>query len=168
MRWQSPALLLRLKWINFLVFALLPLQNKSVFTSISGLMLRVLNSYKFFALKKCKSQKSEKVCLLTPPRFPIPKAKLHMSEIFFLKTRPPLIADNIFVISALKCSHSFDLKVRHKDPSGSKIQVLTVRCGKQVATEVASILSTSLNGEGTNPEIFISRLALGANRTAPW
>ena len=60
----------------------------------------------------------------------------------------------------------FDLKVRHKDPSGSKIQVLTVRCGKQVATEVAKLLSTSLNGEGTNPEIFISRLALGANRTA--
>jgi hypothetical protein len=60
----------------------------------------------------------------------------------------------------------FDLKVRHKDPSGSKIQALTVRCGKQVATEVAKLLSTSLNGEGTNPEIFISRLALGANRTA--
>ena len=27
-------------------------------------------------------------------------------------------------------------------------------------------MSTFLNGEGTNPEIFISRLALGANRTA--
>jgi hypothetical protein len=34
-----------------------------------------------------------------------------------------------------------------------------------VSTEVAQILST-LNGEGTNPEIFISRLALGANRIA--
>ena len=44
--------------------------------------------------------------------------------------------------------------------------MLTVRCGRQVATEVAQTLSTFLNGEGTNPEIFISRLALGANRTA--
>jgi hypothetical protein len=33
-----------------------------------------------------------------------------------------------------------------------------------VATQVAQILSSFLNGEGTNPEIFISRLALGANR----
>ena len=61
---------------------------------------------------------------------------------------------------------AFDLKIRHKDPSGRKIQILTVRCGKQVSTQVAQILSTFLNGEGTNPEIFISRLALGANRTA--
>ncbi len=60
----------------------------------------------------------------------------------------------------------YDLKIRHKDPSGRKTQILTVRCGKQVSTEVAQILSTFLNGEGTNPEIFISRLALGANRTA--
>jgi hypothetical protein len=59
---------------------------------------------------------------------------------------------------------AFDLKVRHKDPSGNKIRILTVRCGKQVATQVAQILSSVLNGEGTNPEIFISRLALGANR----
>ena len=58
----------------------------------------------------------------------------------------------------------FDLKIRHKDPSGVKIQILTVRCGKQVATQVAQILSSTLNGEGPNPEIFISRLALGANR----
>jgi hypothetical protein len=58
----------------------------------------------------------------------------------------------------------FDLKIRHKDPSGVKSQILTVRCGKQVATQVAQILSSVLNGEGTNPEIFISRLALGANR----
>jgi hypothetical protein len=61
---------------------------------------------------------------------------------------------------------AFDLKICHKDPSGRKIQILTVRCGKQVSTEVARILSTSLNGEGTTPEIFISCLALGANRTA--
>ena len=27
----------------------------------------------------------------------------------------------------------FDLKIRHKDPSGQKIQVLTVRCDRQVA-----------------------------------
>lgn len=59
---------------------------------------------------------------------------------------------------------AFDLKIRHKDPSGVKTQILTVRCGKQVATKVAQELSTALNGEGTNPEIFISRLALGANR----
>jgi hypothetical protein len=55
---------------------------------------------------------------------------------------------------------AFDLKIRHKDPSGRKIQILTVRCGKQVSTQVAQILSTFLDGEGTNPEIFISRLAL--------
>ena len=61
---------------------------------------------------------------------------------------------------------AFDLKIRHKDPSGAPTQILTVRCGKQVATQVAQVLSTSLNGEGTNPEIFISRLALGANRIA--
>ena len=45
----------------------------------------------------------------------------------------------------------FDLKIRHKDPSGVKSQV-------------AQTLSSVLNGEGTNPEIFISRLALGTNR----
>ncbi len=59
---------------------------------------------------------------------------------------------------------AFDLKVKHKDPSGVKIQILTVRCGKHVATQVAQILSSFLNGEGTYSEIFISRLALGANR----
>ncbi len=58
---------------------------------------------------------------------------------------------------------AFDLKVKHKDPSGVKIQILAVRCGKHVATQVAQILSSFLNGEGTNPEIFISHLALGAN-----
>ena len=61
---------------------------------------------------------------------------------------------------------AFDLKIRHKDPSGAKTQILTVRCGKQVATKVAQILSTALDGEGSTPEIFISRLALGANRIA--
>ncbi len=35
-----------------------------------------------------------------------------------------------------------------------------------MATQVAQTLSTCLNGEGTNPEIFISRLALDANRVA--
>jgi hypothetical protein len=59
---------------------------------------------------------------------------------------------------------AFDLKIRHKDPSGVKTQILTGRCGRQVATKVAQALSTALNGEGTNPEIFISRLALGANQ----
>jgi hypothetical protein len=54
---------------------------------------------------------------------------------------------------------AFDLKICHKDPPGCKIQILTVRCGKQVSTEVARILSNSLNGEGTNPEIFISHEA---------
>ena len=59
---------------------------------------------------------------------------------------------------------AFDLQIRHKDPAGLKIQVLTVKCGRRVSTQVAKILSTSLDGSGTNPEIFISRLALGANR----
>ncbi len=58
----------------------------------------------------------------------------------------------------------FDIKLRHKDPTGQKTPLLTVRCGKTVAVSVAQILSASLNGEGTTPEIFISRLALGANQ----
>ncbi len=61
---------------------------------------------------------------------------------------------------------AFDLKVRHKDPAGHKTPILTVRCGKSVAVKVAQALSASLNGEGTNPEIFISRMALGANQIA--
>jgi hypothetical protein len=61
---------------------------------------------------------------------------------------------------------AFDLKIRHKDPTGKQIPILNVRCGKQVATQVAQTLSTCLNGEGTNPEIFISRFALGTNRVA--
>ncbi len=61
---------------------------------------------------------------------------------------------------------AFDLNLRHKDPSDVKTQILTVRCGQQVATQVAQLLSAALNGEGSNPEICISRLALGANRIA--
>ena len=44
--------------------------------------------------------------------------------------------------------------------------MLTVRCGKSVSITVAEMLSTSLCGEGCHPEIFISRLALGANHTS--
>jgi hypothetical protein len=61
---------------------------------------------------------------------------------------------------------AFDLKMRHKDPAGHKTPILTVRCGKSVAVQVAQALSASLNGEGSNPEIFISRMALGANQIA--
>ena len=61
---------------------------------------------------------------------------------------------------------AFDLKILHTDPIGNRVPILTVRCGKSVSTQVAQLLSTHLNGEGTNPEIFISRLALGANRSA--
>jgi hypothetical protein len=35
-----------------------------------------------------------------------------------------------------------------------------------MSTQLAEILSTALCGEGTHPEIFISRLALGANQTS--
>jgi hypothetical protein len=59
---------------------------------------------------------------------------------------------------------SFDIKMRHKDPAGNRTPILTVRCGKLVAVKVAHALSAALNGEGSNPEIFISRLALGANQ----
>ncbi|KAI2509010.1 hypothetical protein MHU86_5386 [Fragilaria crotonensis] len=60
---------------------------------------------------------------------------------------------------------AFDIKMRqHKDPAGKKTPILTVRCGRSVAVEVAQALSTALNGTGSNPEIFISRLALGANQ----
>ena len=61
---------------------------------------------------------------------------------------------------------SFDIKLRHKDPAGQKTPILTVRCGKAAALSVAQSLSTALNGEGTNTEIFISSLALGANQIA--
>ena len=61
----------------------------------------------------------------------------------------------------------FDLKVRYTpDQRGhKKIPILTVRCGKAVSTKVAELLSEALCGSDENPEIFISRLALGANQT---
>jgi hypothetical protein len=61
---------------------------------------------------------------------------------------------------------AFDIKVRHKDPVGNSVKILAVRCGKATSTRVAEILSTALCGEGTNTEIFISRLAIGANQTS--
>ena len=61
---------------------------------------------------------------------------------------------------------AFDLKVRYlRHSDGHRSPILTVRCGKSVSIEVAERLSTSLCGEGVYPEIFISRLALGANQT---
>jgi hypothetical protein len=60
----------------------------------------------------------------------------------------------------------FDIKIRHKDPVGNPVKILTVRCGKASSTTVAEILSTALCGEGPNNEIFISRLAIGANKTS--
>ena len=60
----------------------------------------------------------------------------------------------------------FDIKLHHSNPTGSRITILTVRCGKSMSTETAEILSTVLCGEGIHPEFFISRLALGArNKT---
>ena len=61
---------------------------------------------------------------------------------------------------------AFDIKIRHKDPIGNPVKILTVRCGKVSSTKVAEILSTALCGEGKNTEIFISRLAIGANKTS--
>ena len=60
----------------------------------------------------------------------------------------------------------FDLKVRYKDPVGNKVPILSVRCGKSTATKTAELLSTALCGEGHNPEIVISRLAIGTNHTS--
>ena len=48
----------------------------------------------------------------------------------------------------------FYIKVRHKDPLGNKVQILSVRCGKAVSTEVAQPLSTALCGEQNAPEIL--------------
>ena len=61
----------------------------------------------------------------------------------------------------------FDLKVRYTpDQQGhTKIPILTVRCGKAVSTKVAELLSEALCRSDENPEIFISRLALGENQT---
>ena len=61
---------------------------------------------------------------------------------------------------------AFDIKVRHKDPVGNPVKILAVRCGKANSTKVAEILSSALCGEGKNAEIFISRLAIGANQTS--
>ena len=60
----------------------------------------------------------------------------------------------------------FDIKLRHSNPTGIRITILTVRCGKSVFTKLAEHLSTALCGKGIHPEIFISRLALGANQTS--
>ena len=60
----------------------------------------------------------------------------------------------------------FDLKLRHSNPTGSNITILTVRCGKSTSTKTAEILSNALCGEGQHPEIFISRLGLGASQTS--
>jgi hypothetical protein len=59
-----------------------------------------------------------------------------------------------------------DIKLRHKDPVGNSVKILAVQCGKASSTEVAEILSTALCREGKNAEIFISRLAIGANQTS--
>ena len=40
--------------------------------------------------------------------------------------------------------------------------LLTVRCGKSVATKVTEYLTQKLNGEGDRNEVFISKLGLGA------
>jgi hypothetical protein len=62
---------------------------------------------------------------------------------------------------------AFDLKVRYpRHSDGRRTPMLTVRCGKSVSITVAEMLSTSMCGEGCNPEIFIPRMALGANRTS--
>ena len=58
----------------------------------------------------------------------------------------------------------FDSKRRFKDAIGNHTSILTVRCGKAVSTKVAESLSTALDGS-SHTEIFISRLALGANQT---
>ena len=59
----------------------------------------------------------------------------------------------------------FDLKMRHRDPIGNRVPILSVRCGKSVSTQVAEIPSRTLCGEGLYPEIFISRVGIGANQT---
>ena len=58
----------------------------------------------------------------------------------------------------------FDIKLRHKDPLGVKAPILIIRCGATVATKVAEILCTTLNGQGDSKEIFISKLGLGASK----
>jgi hypothetical protein len=51
---------------------------------------------------------------------------------------------------------AFDLNLSRKDPVGHKTFILTVHCGKSVAVSVTQSLSASLNGDGTNPKMFIS------------
>ena len=58
----------------------------------------------------------------------------------------------------------FDIKLRHKDPLGIKAPILIIRCGTTVATKVAEILCTTLNGQGDSTETFISKLALGTSK----
>jgi hypothetical protein len=60
----------------------------------------------------------------------------------------------------------FDIKFRRSNPTGSKVNILTVRCGKSTSTKLSEILCKALCGEGLHPEIFISRIALGANQTS--
>jgi hypothetical protein len=55
-----------------------------------------------------------------------------------------------------------DIKVKHKDPLGNKIMLLTVRCGKTDVTKVTEYLTQTLNGEGARTEVFLSKLGLGA------
>ena len=59
---------------------------------------------------------------------------------------------------------AFDLKRRFRDAIGNHTSILTVRCGKAVSTQLAEAISTALDGS-FHTEIFISRLALGANQT---
>ena len=60
----------------------------------------------------------------------------------------------------------FDLKLRYKDSVGNKVPILSVRCGKSTSTKTVELLSTALCGEDKNPEIVISRLAIGSNHTS--
>ena len=60
----------------------------------------------------------------------------------------------------------FDLKIRHHDPVGNRVPILCVQCGVYVSMKVAEILSIYLCGDGMYPEIFISRVGIGANKTS--
>ena len=59
----------------------------------------------------------------------------------------------------------FDIKRRFRDAVGNQTSILTIRCGKSVSNKLAEILSNALNGKAT-PEVFLSRLAIGANQTS--
>ena len=61
---------------------------------------------------------------------------------------------------------AFDIKLRRSNPTGSRITILTVRCGKSESTKTAEILCNALCGDAPHHEIFIARLALGANQTS--